>query len=95
MSRQEALVTPSVMRWARGTARLSPEQASDRIGQPVEEIEAWEKGDKHPSMAQARKAAAAYKRPLAVLYLPEPPTDFEPMRDLRKLPGRKKTGQVQ
>jgi Zn-dependent peptidase ImmA (M78 family) len=86
MSTQEALVTPSVMQWARERARLSPEDAAARIGRPVEEIEAWEKGEKRPSMAQARKASEAYKRSLAVFYLPEPPQDFDTLKDFRQLP---------
>jgi DNA-binding transcriptional regulator YiaG len=54
MSRQEALVTPAIMRWARESARLSPEQVSQRIGQPVEEIEAWERGESNlPKLAEA------------------------------------------
>lgn len=87
MSRQKALVTPSVMKWARVRARLSPEEASARIGRPVEEIEAWEEGETRPSMAQARKASEAYKRSLAVFYLPEPPTDFDTLKDFRQLPN--------
>jgi Zn-dependent peptidase ImmA (M78 family)/transcriptional regulator with XRE-family HTH domain len=86
MSRQEALVTPSVLKWARERARLSTEQAAEKIGQTVEEIEAWERGEKYPSIAQARKASEAYKRSLAVFYLPEPPTDFDPIKDFRQLP---------
>ncbi len=75
MSRQEALVTPAVMRWARESARLSPEDASQRIGLPVDELEAWENGEKHPSIAQARKASEAYACSLATFYLPEPPRE--------------------
>jgi len=37
----------------------------------------------HP---QARKASEVYRRPLAVFYLPEPPQDFETLRDFRMLP---------
>jgi Zn-dependent peptidase ImmA (M78 family) len=92
MSRQEALITPSVMRWARESAQLSPEQASKRIGLPAEEIEAWEKGEKSPSMAQARKASEVYKRSLAIFYLPEPPADFEPLKDFRHLPDAEHRG---
>jgi transcriptional regulator with XRE-family HTH domain len=86
VSRQEALVTPSIMKWARERARLSTKQAAERIGQPVEEIEAWEKGEKYPSTAQARKASEAYKRSLAVFYLAEPPTDFDTIKDFRQPP---------
>ena len=86
MSRQEALITPSVLKWARERARLSTKQAAERIGQPVEEIEAWERGEKNPSIAQARKASETYKRSLAVFYLAEPPTDFDTIKDFRQLP---------
>lgn len=89
MSRQDALVTPSVMRWARERARLTLEEAAARIGRPAEEIEAWERDEKRPSLAQARKASEAYKRSLAVFYLPEPPEEFDTLKDFRQLPGKK------
>jgi hypothetical protein len=40
-----------------------------------------------PSLPQLRKIAELFKRPLAVFYLPKPPTTFQVMRDLRRLPG--------
>jgi Zn-dependent peptidase ImmA (M78 family) len=40
-----------------------------------------------PTIGQLRKAAKLYKRPLAVLLLPEPPIDFQPLRDFRKVSG--------
>lgn len=86
MSRVEALVTPSVMRWAREQARLRLEEAAAKIRRPVEEIQSWEDGSLRPSIAQARKASKVYRRPLAVFYLPEPPKDFETLRDFRSLP---------
>ena len=45
-----------------------------------------ERGEKCPSIAQARKASEAYRRSLAVFYLPEPPKDFDPIKDFRQLP---------
>ncbi len=87
MQQVEALITPSVMRWARERSGLSLEEAAHKIGRPVEEISKWEEPDGfRPSIAQARKAAEVYKRPLAVFYLPEPPEDFETLRDFRTLP---------
>ena len=85
MSQLEALVTPSVMKWARERAHLSLDDAAARIKRPVSDIENWENGIVRPSIAQARKASEVYKRPLAVFYLPEPPTDFETLRDFRSL----------
>ncbi len=86
MQHIEALITPSVMRWARERSSLSLEEAAHKIGRPVEEISKWETGELRPSIAQARKASEVYKRPLAVFYLPEPPEDFETLRDFRTLP---------
>lgn len=86
MVRIEALITPSLMRWAREKARLSIEQASKKIKRSKEEIEAWEAGTSRPTIPQARKASEVYKRPLAVFYLPEPPEEFDTLRDFRILP---------
>lgn len=86
MAKVEALITPSLMHWAREKARLTTEQASKKIGRPKEEIKAWEDGILKPTIPQARKASEVYKRPLAVFYLPEPPKDFDTLRDFRSLP---------
>jgi Zn-dependent peptidase ImmA (M78 family) len=47
----------------------------------------WEAGLARPSMPQLRKAAQAYRRPLAAFYLPEPPRRFEVMHDFRRPPA--------
>jgi len=85
LSRIEALITSSVLRWAREKSKLSLEEASEKIKRPIEEIQAWEEGSQNPSIAQARKASEVYKRPLAVFFLPEPPLEFETLRDFRRL----------
>ena len=87
MARVKALITPSVIRWARERSGLSIEDAAKKIGRPKDDIINWENGTLLPSIAQARKAAEVYKRPLAVFYLPEPPRDFETLRDYRTLPA--------
>ena len=86
MARQRALVTPEVLRWARTKAGYDIATAAKKIHRPPSEITAWEEGSLRPTLAQARKAAHVYKRPLAVLYLPEPPKDFGTLRDFRHLP---------
>lgn len=40
-------------------------------------------------MAQLRLMAELYKRPLAIFYLPEPPVDYQPLRDYRRVPEAK------
>jgi len=72
----EALVTPEVMKWARVKARLSVEQAAEKLDRTAEEIEQWESGTNKPSLAQARKAEKVYHIPLATFYLHEPPQGF-------------------
>jgi Zn-dependent peptidase ImmA (M78 family)/DNA-binding XRE family transcriptional regulator len=86
MPRVEALITASVLSWARKTAGMSVEEAAKKLGRPTTDIIAWEAGDKKPSIAQARKASEVFNRPLALFYLPEPPRDFYTLRDYRSLP---------
>ena len=38
-----------------------------------------------PTLGQLRALAGKYHFPLAVFYLPEPPQDFAPLRDFRRL----------
>lgn len=86
MARTLALVTPSVMKWAREKAGYSVAEAARKIGRPEQEIAQWEEGTLPPSLPQARRAAEVYKRSVAVFYLPEPPRDFDTLRDFRHLP---------
>ena len=61
--------------------------AAKRINVPADRLRAWEEGTQELTVAQLRKAAEVYKRPLAVFFLPRPPKDFKAMRDFRRLPG--------
>lgn len=82
-----ALVTPALLTWARDRAGLPLVKAADRAGIHPTTLEEWESGQELPSIAQARKLGEIYKRPLAVFFLPEPPRDFDPQREFRRLPG--------
>jgi Zn-dependent peptidase ImmA (M78 family) len=88
-TRVKALITPALVTWARETAGLSLAEAAGRLGVGEDQLAAWESPDDEasPSIPQLRKMASLFKRPLAVFYLPEAPTKFEVMRDLRRLPG--------
>jgi Zn-dependent peptidase ImmA (M78 family)/DNA-binding XRE family transcriptional regulator len=88
-ARVKALITPSLITWARETAGFSIAEAADKLDIDADKLTAWEnsKDDASPSIPQLRKMAALFKRPLALFYLPEPPRKFEVMRDLRRLPG--------
>lgn len=82
-----ALVEPSVLRWARETVGLIPVAAARKIGVPDNRVDEWESGVTQPTIAQLRKAAEVYKRTLAVFFLPEPPLDFDTLRDFRRHVG--------
>lgn len=84
--RLKAAVQPSVLIWARTTAGYDIDAAAEKLSLTVESLTAWEAGEDKPSIPQLRKLAGLYKRPLAVLYLSEPPLAFQPMHDFRRLP---------
>lgn len=84
--RLKATVQPSVLTWARTSAGYDLEVAAEKLNVLPDAVTAWEAGDDKPSIPQLRKLASLYKRPLAVLYLPEPPLAFMPMSDFRRLP---------
>ena len=82
-----ALVEPSLLIWARTHANLELIAADRKIGVPEGRVEDWEEGARKPTIAELRKAANVYKRPLGVFFLPEPPEDFETLRDFRRIQG--------
>jgi Zn-dependent peptidase ImmA (M78 family)/DNA-binding transcriptional regulator YiaG len=90
--RTEAEITPSVLAWARLSLGLRLEDAAKRLKVPKDKIEGWERGTGRPSIPQAEKLAALYKRPLAVFYMPARPKEPAPPSDFRTLPGRHETG---
>ena len=79
------------MRWARTTAGFDVPIAAKRLKVSSSLVDAWETGEKRPSLAQLRKMSVVYKRPLAVFYLAEPPQGFTPLRDFRTIDGKRRT----
>jgi transcriptional regulator with XRE-family HTH domain len=73
-----------VLRWARESIGLVPVAAARKIGVPDGRVAEWEAGTAMPTIAQLRKAADVYKRPLGVFFLPETLVDFDTMRDFRR-----------
>ncbi|MCC6222494.1 MAG: ImmA/IrrE family metallo-endopeptidase [Thermoleophilia bacterium] len=81
-----ARINPALLAWGRTSIGLSLEDAARRVGVPEARLRSWESGESAPTVAQLRKAAHVYRRPLAVFYLPEPPRGFDAMKDFRRLP---------
>jgi len=84
-----ALVKPQLLVWARESAGLSLAHAAERTKFEVVTLRDWESEDTDatPSIAQLRKLGEAYKRPIAVFFLPEPPQGFAAHREFRRLAG--------
>ncbi len=81
----KAFITPNVLKWARESARMTEEAAAAKIQRlTVEKLKEWEDGTSQPTIRQAQLLAKAYKRPFALLFLPEVPRDFQPLQDFRK-----------
>lgn len=80
---ERASVTPEVLKWARKTAKMSEIDAAAKVPVKVEKIKEWESGESLPTVNQAIKLAKNYQRPFAILFLPEPPLDFQPLQDFR------------
>lgn len=85
--RVSEVVKPALLRWTRETAGLAPDQAAKKIGVKPERLAEWEKGRLRPTVAQLRKAAHVYRRPLAVFFLATPPAQPAALHDFRRLPG--------
>jgi len=86
-------VSPEVLRWARDTAGLSPDDAARKLGiksslkaSASQKIEALETGEVQPSVSLLRRMAKQYRRPLVSFYLAKPPARGERGEDFRTLP---------
>ena len=82
-----ALIDPTMLRWAREKSGLTLKLAAQKLAEKEEKIKLWENGEKAPTFKQLIKVAKKYKRPVALFYLEEPPKDFKPLNDYRRLPG--------
>lgn len=82
--RVEALVDSELLIWARKSAHLTVPEAARKVGVKEERLQSWEAGETRPTIRQLRELGKAYKRPIAVFYLPEPPKDFAALQDFRR-----------
>ncbi len=85
MNPVRAAITPEVIKWARERSHLTLELVAKKMSLSKEKISQWEFGYAQPTIKQLRKLANVYKRPIAIFYLPEPPTGFDVLHDYRKI----------
>lgn len=81
---QKAYINNLILVWARESANLQIETVAKKMSCKIETLESWELGNDFPTINQAEKLAKIYNRPLAVFYLPQPPKDFQTLRDFRR-----------
>ena len=74
-------VKPELLRWARERAGFSV----DALARRFPRLEAWERGDPHPTLKQLEGFAKATFTPIGFLFLQEPPVERVPIPDFRTL----------
>ncbi|MFW6276839.1 MAG: helix-turn-helix domain-containing protein, partial [Bacteroidota bacterium] len=80
-------IEPKILEWARTRINMSLFEAAEILKKDEETIKKWEQGIAQPTLAQLEKLAyTAYKIPLAVFYLPEPPEESPLKRQFRTIP---------
>ncbi len=80
-------VNPKILKWARERAGYSLDNVAQAFGKDVQIISDWESGNNLPTYRQLEKLAyQLYKRPIALFFFPEPPTESEPKQSFRTLP---------
>lgn len=88
---EKVKINPSILQWARKTAKITEEQAAAKAGVSLERYQAWERGDDFPTISKAQKLAHDFRRPFALFFLPDVPRDFQPLQDFRR-PGSVELG---
>jgi Zn-dependent peptidase ImmA (M78 family) len=76
-------VEPVLLRWAWERSGIDKLELSNRF--PL--VEAWERGERQPTMRQLEAFAKATHTPLGYFFLPEPPVERLPIKDFRSVRG--------
>ena len=82
-----ANVNPHLLAWARQEGGFTVDAAAKRAAVAVSRLEQWERGEAKPTVRQALKLAALYRRPFGLFFLAEPPVEPPLAAEYRRLPG--------
>ncbi len=82
-----AEVNPTLLAWAREEGGHLPESVAKRLGVKIDRLEAWERGERKPTVRQAQALARYYHRPFGTFFLPQPPVVTPLAAEYRRLPG--------
>jgi len=86
----EVNVKPSVLQWLRESAGLGVEDVARRLRTSETAVQAWESGDRRPTLRTLEELSVFLKRPLAAFLLPQRPSEPPLPTDFRSLPGKEK-----
>jgi Zn-dependent peptidase ImmA (M78 family)/DNA-binding XRE family transcriptional regulator len=84
-----ALVNPTLLAWARNQAGFSLEEVALKVKRDVKELQAWEQGERQPTLRQAEKLAKVYHCSFSTFTLQQPPSIPPLATQYRRLPGVK------
>ncbi len=80
-------INPSVLKWARNESGYAVDRVATRLHVKPERVEAWERGERPPTMRQIQELARFLHRPLNVFFLPSPPQVPPLATEYRRLAG--------
>lgn len=80
-------ISREVLIWARKFRGLEVEDAADRLGFSVDELQAYEAGDRHLTLGKFERIASTYRLPQATLFRKTPPPEPPMPMDYRTLDG--------
>ena len=82
-------INPKTLKWARESANISVEEVAFRMKKAAETVEGWEQEGAHSiTYVQLEKLAyEIYKRPIAIFFFPDPPTEVDPRSSFRTIPS--------
>lgn len=84
---QLAPVNPRVLAWARAESGWPREELARKLDVKVERVQAWESGERQPTMRQTQNLATLLHRPFSIFFLPNPP-ELPPLSaEYRRLTG--------
>jgi len=80
-------INPDTLRWARESINMPEEEVAFKMKKDTAVIKEWESGVSSPTYIQLETLAyTIYKRPIAIFFFPEPPTELSPQNSFRTLP---------
>ncbi|MGH8338564.1 MAG: helix-turn-helix transcriptional regulator, partial [Gammaproteobacteria bacterium] len=86
-SNQAIPINPSLLAWARAESGYGVDRIAKRLQVKEERVEAWEKGERQPTLRQVEKLARFFHRPLSVFFMPRPPQLPALAAEYRRLPN--------